>query len=306
MSLAQQPLTILSWNTLCYDDAWFDGWGCPLEIERRNALMDLQKNLTMEDAQQILTKERYYRIRHALLKEMMIEGDSLQTDPSPDFVLLQELTHDDPWDDEQDENFADLVAPLYDRVSCQDDYEGNLQRVYVRKDSGWTVKHDYGLEADVLEGGCLVELAHELHDELFLVNLHGKSGPMRDPRARKDGLKTLWDEVEGILGNDSVNNTDDDATSKLDRLVICGDWNTHLTDLPQIFSDWGPSPPIAALLKNQTQSDFSTNHEAGFLAQYDGCILASSPSLQLHGVSRNLKGFMPKGQNGKLTGDFSY
>jgi hypothetical protein len=328
---SSQSLTILSWNTLCYEDPWFDGWGCPLEIQRRDAMMQLNKRLFPDEVQHLLTKERYGRIRNAMLEEVSL-------DDKVDVYLLQELTHQDPWDD--DDEFAMLVEPYLDRVACQDDYEGNLQRVYIRKDSGWKAIRSYGLETDVLEGGCLVELVYwdaigqqsngtsyeemlllcggkeeegldggdcfvNMQNRLYLVNLHGKSGPMRDPKSRQQGMEALWKEMEGLLDARNVT-TSIDGDSWQDRLVMCGDWNTHLTDLPEAFPTSVSSLLIPALLDNQTHASFSTDHEAGFLAQYDGCLLASSRALQWMDVSNNIHGFMPKGQHGTLTGDFSY
>jgi len=145
------------------------------------------------------------------------------------------------------------------------------------------------------------------------------------------------------------------------RIILCGDWNTQLSDLLMISSpekiqynnnnNTIPSlllEPIVGLLHNSTASTkstkstvpvFSTNHEDGFLAQYDGCLFfrsntstntssnnnhtnndadnntatatatatvtSSSSVLELDNVSWNITGFMPKGQNGILSSSYN-
>mmetsp|Transcript_15496 Transcript_15496/g.27916 ORF Transcript_15496/g.27916 Transcript_15496/m.27916 type:complete len:219 (-) Transcript_15496:156-812(-) len=142
--------------------------------------------------------------------------------------------------------------------------------------------------------------------KLYVVNLHGRSGDMRNPDKRRAGMQALWGEVETLLRHVSSSEDDGDeqSSSWRDRLVMCGDWNTQLTDFLDLFPKW--NVPVAALLDNETETQFSTNHEAGFLAQYDGCILASSSALKFNNVERNLTGFMVKGKNGELGGAFSY
>ncbi|KAG7371316.1 hypothetical protein IV203_019886 [Nitzschia inconspicua] len=389
--------TILSWNTLCTRDPWYEGWGCPLEQERRDLLMELE-GLSTEQAQAVLTQERYQRIRRALkweiqqneggqgqeeqykdheslLNESQERNNSVSTLRLPstiDIMLFQEVTRDDPWDENDDDtDFVALFSSLYDRVPCQDDSkEETLQQVYVRRDSGWRFTQSYGLKTDVLEGGCLVELEYvdddflngeesdvdgtknenNLHDavggsdsyfnatvstqgcddeleklhweeqqsqkiicnKMYIVNLHGKSSYMRNPYKLNAGMMALWSEISDLListaGDDIslCNDPDLNGDSWKERIVLCGDWNVHLSDLPGIFLNLGNYSDVeAAMLDNRTGSNFSTNHEDGFLAQYDGCLLATSPFLELQSVSRNLTGFMVKGENGALEGRFT-
>jgi hypothetical protein len=153
--------TILSWNTLSYDDAWADGWGTPLEQDRRDCLM-LLESLSVEEAQDFLTLERYQRIRQSIMWEEMIDTDT--TKPLVDMFVFQELNRDAPWD-ELDDIFSTTLFSLYDRIPCQDSDKFNtttIRRVYVRKNSGWKVSRSFGLETDVLQGGCLVELEYLL------------------------------------------------------------------------------------------------------------------------------------------------
>jgi hypothetical protein len=389
----QPSVTILSWNTLCAQDPWYEGWGCPLEQERRDALMEL-KDISMEQAQAFLTRERYHRIRKALQWEMLLGindedddsgvdntsmGDSPPLKPA-DIWLFQELTRDHPWDDppeeEEDDEFATLLSTMYERVPCQDDSDyKTTQRVYVRRDSGWKVRRSFGLQTDVLEGGCVLELQYvghdhnddddnnskmignqvtvaenfedessgtvapstfndtsiyrcknemddlymdgcdtdkSIHNKLYVVNLHGKSSNMRHPEQLRAGTAALWKEISHLLrpptGNEEYwDDPDAYGDSWKERIVLCGDWNVHLADLPQSLAEPGTYSHIqAALLDNHTSTNFSTNHEDGFLAQYDGCLLAKSPLLGLQSVSRNLTGFMAKGEHEELMGDFSY
>jgi hypothetical protein len=338
-STAAVGFTVLSWNTLSYDDAWADGWGTPLEQDRRDCLM-LLENLSIEEAQDILTSERYQRIRRDIMWEELMSADAAK--PFVDLLLFQELNRDAPWDEPEqnvDVLFSTTLSTLYDRIPCQDSDEYNtttMRRVYVRKNSGWTVTRSFGLETDVLQGGCLVELEYLLceenddeeaedthiddckevdstdeHNKLYIVNLHGKSGDMRNPEVLAVGMPALWNEISNLLrpsqSDDELDDPDFPEDSWKERIVLCGDWNVHMTDLPGAFAGPGRDPTlVAAILNNQTATNFSTNHEAGFLTQYDGCLLANSSVLHLDSVSRNLHGFMVKGEQGELTGGFSY
>jgi hypothetical protein len=350
--------TILSWNTLSDDDVWADGWGCPLEQDRRDYLM-LLKDLSMEEAQDFLTLERYQRIRRAILEEVNM-SHSNTTKPIVDMLLFQELTRDEPWDeleqdkeDDEDDQFSTTILSLYESIPCPnpaDEYYNSyntttLRRVYIRKNSGYKWSRSFGLETDVLQGGCLVELqylsdgeelgkddeeggeeeegvgfdgsqesvdsATNRHNKLYIVNLHGKSGDMRNPEILRVGMSALWNEISNLLqptlGDDAIDDPDMYGHNWKERIILCGDWNVHLANLPQAFAESGEDPHmVAAMLDNQTATNFSTNHEAGFLAQYDGCILANSSTLQLVIVSRNIHGFMVKGEHGQMPEDFSY
>jgi hypothetical protein len=327
--------TILSWNTLSYDDAWAYGWGIPLEQDRRDCLMLLESH-SVEEAQDFLTLERYQRIRQSIMWEEMIDTDT--TKPLVDMFVFQELNRDAPWD-ELDDIFLTTLFSLYDRIPCQDSDKFNtttMRRVYVRKNSGWKVSRSFGLETDVLQGGCLVELEYLLCgkdddddandtdidgckevvgstdgvNKLYVVNLHGKSGDMRNPDLLRVGMSALWNEISNLLQPAPIDDEMGDLSMHVDswkqRIVICGDWNVHLADLPGAFTEPGEdSTLMAAMLDNQTATNFSTNHEAGFLTQYDGCLLANSSILQLNRVSSNLHGFMVKGEQGQLTEGFS-
>jgi hypothetical protein len=389
------------------------GWGCPLEIQRRDELLKLKQSTSTlstndmngtsvsmkEEVERILTNERYERIRKIIFNEMEMEMKEINNNDTTinmpiDFFLFQEMIVDNSWD-ENNENDNDnengnknnkFPPSSYERVPCQDNNEKenknqqkNLQRIYVRKQSGWKSKQSYTLQSDVLEGGCLVEFGfqndtdgviHEGGDKeeqttLFLVNLHGKSKNMRDPKLRRTGLTDLWDEIGVYLNNNNLkkdnnsnqNGSENDDSWWMKRIILCGDWNTQLSDLipPEIQynnnNNMISSPslePVVGLLHNSTTFAsttansitatvpvYSTNHEDGFLAQYDGCLFfrststntssnhnhnhnhttdvndvntatatatatSSSSFLELDNVSWNITGFMPKGQNGRL------
>ena len=162
---------------------------------------------------------------------------------------------------------------------------------------------------------------------------------MRDPALRQEGIFDLWQELESQFNNTNTTTiTTDGASSWQSRIVLCGDWNTQLSDLIEPFREAANSmnktatsssssvlfEPVVGLLDNATAMTtqgypfFSTNHEDGFLAQYDGCLFfrtmphpghgASFPDgsqsyLELDETSWNLTGFMPKGRDGRLSGD---
>eukprot|EP00532_Pseudo-nitzschia_australis_P002136 CAMPEP_0168187098 /NCGR_PEP_ID=MMETSP0139_2-20121125/14828_1 /TAXON_ID=44445 /ORGANISM="Pseudo-nitzschia australis, Strain 10249 10 AB" /LENGTH=158 /DNA_ID=CAMNT_0008109237 /DNA_START=139 /DNA_END=612 /DNA_ORIENTATION=- len=120
-------MRILTWNTLESGDggAFSDGWGCPLEIYRRDELAkvlkcDINSNVSSKSsdcfnneendddnssfqtkAEKMLTQERQERIRKAILREIYRESDSSSSnnDPFVDFMLFQEVTVGDLWDD---------------------------------------------------------------------------------------------------------------------------------------------------------------------------------------------------------------
>uniref|UniRef100_A0A7S0Y824 Endonuclease/exonuclease/phosphatase domain-containing protein n=1 Tax=Pseudo-nitzschia delicatissima TaxID=44447 RepID=A0A7S0Y824_9STRA len=317
---------ILSWNTLESGEggAWSNGWGCPLEIERRSTLIQSiieQDGSAYEDAkreaEQWLAQDRYKRIRKTLLDEIQKEA--------VDFLLFQECTVGDFWDEpsecsneDSDKAFFEMFDSLYEKVPCQaaDEVitEETVQQVYVRRKSGWKTLFSVPLQSKAFVGGCLAEFQQSCSDSdpkcpsLTLVNVHGKSRTMRDPELLRESISNLWEEIGSHLDSN-----DDDAWKS--RIVLCGDWNTHLTDLIEPFSSVnsnGGLEPIVGMLDNATATTdypfFSTNHEDGFLAQYDGCLFFGAPSvtgmqsyLELEETSWNMTGFMPKGRDGQLS-----
>lgn len=354
---------IMSWNTLESGEggAWSNGWGCPLEIQRREGLMKaINKErgynesavVTKSEAERILTLQRYNRIRKTMLEE--IRNSNTTSEDNIDIMLFQECTTGDFWDepshnpgneDSLDHDFFQTFRSSYQKVPCQMDtneddniQDETLQHVYVRRNSGWVPSLSLTLQSKALVGGCLIEfLRCEVSEtrnncldrapptSLVVVNLHGKSRNMRDPDLRRQGILDLWEEIGSHL-----NDYDDDGgggdishdnSSWKSRIVLCGDWNTQLSDLIEPFREANSESllePVVGLLDNATATTdypfFSTNHEDGFLAQYDGCLFfhkppvlgssEESPSyLQLEGMSWNITGFMPKGRDGRLSGN---
>ena len=311
---------ILSWNTLESGEggAWSNGWGCPLEIQRREALIPKiivngDYNVAKSRAEEILTQQRYKRIRQTMLDEILSE------DPS-DFLLFQECTVGDFWDEppldprtrgSRDHEFFAIFDSLYERISCSANdeviSEETVQHMYVRRDSGWVPSSSTALQSNAFVGGCLAEFTNNSRS-LILVNVHGKARNMRDPDLRLESISNLWEEIGSHFHDDS-----DDWKRKV---VLCGDWNTHLSDLVQPFqyvNSGSGMTLVAGMLNNATTTSeypfFSTNHEDGFLAQYDGCLLLESTTesfssyLELKDTRWNMTGFMPKGTDGKLSGD---
>ena len=172
---------------------------------------------------------------------------------------------------------------------------------------------------------------------------------MRDPALRREGIFELWQELASYFqetetttrettrsNTTNTTTTIDGAPSWQSRIVLCGDWNTQLSDLIAPFREAANSEnttattssssssrvlfePVVGLLDNATAATtqgypfFSTNHEDGFLAQYDGCLFfrtmghgsqdGTRSDLELDETSWNLTGFMPKGRDGRLSGD---
>lgn len=330
---------ILSWNTLESGEggAWSDGWGCPLEIQRREKLIEsIINDVDSYDAarakvERLLSHERYNRIRIALLNEITQEIE----DPI-DFLLFQECTVGDFWDEPSGSNansvekeFFETFSSLYEKAPCQESYpdqekdeiiaEETVQHVYVRKNSGFETSMSRPLQSQAFVGGCLTKLllpsndgdtssvSENNHTTLVLVNVHGKARNMRDPNLLSESISNLWNEIGSYLIKDI------DWQS---RIVLCGDWNTQLSDLIEPFRQASGLEPVVGMLENSTATTeypfFSTNHEDGFLAQYDGCLFFGAPSiieaspssyLQLEDTSWNITGFMPKGRDEKLSGD---
>ena len=174
----------------------------------------------------------------------------------------------------------------------------------------------------------------------YVANIHAKARTIRDPDLRPSLANDLVLEVETALSVMGFNNASVPG-------ILCGDWNAHLSTIEETFASLSLTTTnnirssssnhhhsynyTAGMLTNNTNGDiFSTNHEKGFLAQYDGCILAtttrrkaaatvstdgsssnghnSSPSGQLEIVNttHNTTGFMPKGIQGNLTGLFDF
>jgi len=319
---------ILSWNTLESGEggAWSNGWGCPLEIQRREELIqtiivDGDYNDAKTKAEHMLTQERYKRLRKTMLDEMLYSNEAI------DFLMFQECTVGDFWDespldpsnqDSLDREFFATLDSLYEKISCQATDEAitedTVQHVYVRRKSGWKTTFSTALQSNAFVGGCLAEFSlckgscteNEDHSSLILVNVHGKARTMRDPDLRRTSIANLWNEIGSRF--------DDDDASWNRKIVLCGDWNTQLSDLIEPFSlvngDSGLEP-VVGMLNNATATTdypfFSTNHEDGFLAQYDGCLWFETPSkssyLKKQDILWNITGFMPKGTDGKLSGD---
>ncbi|VEU39054.1 unnamed protein product [Pseudo-nitzschia multistriata] len=360
------PVRILTWNTLESGGggAFEDGWGCPLEIRRRDALAQVlardggndpgsgdPQSPFLAGAEAMLTGERHERLRAAVLADVF---ECTETKAPVDFMAFQEVTLDDPWDGDpaffsgpgnggngttRDEE--SLFGPLYDRVPCPSARPGekNGRRIYARKDSGWEHRVSLPLGSGALVGGCLAEFGRGgesagpgISPRLYLVNLHGKSRDMRDPELRRRGVLDLWGELASLLGGGEGDGESDRSGNWPRQTVLCGDWNTQLTDLVGDFRDAAASyegssgtvlwEPVVGLLDNSTRTDtfpyFSTNHEDGFLAQYDGCLFVRDPDgskggpstgtnapvqgLELLGTTWNPEGFMPKGRHGSLGG----
>ena len=336
---------ILSWNTLESGEggAWSNGWGCPLEIQRREELIraiiadgDYEYEEAKSKAERMLTKDRYRRIRNTVLEEI---EQSHSRSKTIDFLMFQECTLGDFWDeppldpsnneDSLDNKFFKRFNSLYQKVPCQakDEVvtEETVQHLYVRRNSGWAMSSSsIALQSEAFVGGCLAEftmcqnsIAEPCLDEtespsLILVNLHGKARNMRDPDLRRQSISNLWDEIRSHF-------RESDASSWKNRMVLCGDWNTQLSDLIESFREVNSDSllePVVGMLDNATATTdfpfFSTNHEDGFLAQYDGCLFFGTPPgalgasrsyLELEDTSWNITGFMPKGKDGKLSGD---
>jgi len=319
---------ILSWNTLESGEggAWSNGWGCPLEIQRRDELIqtiivDGDYDAAKTKAEHVLTQERYHRLRNTMLDEILYSSEPI------DFLMFQECTVGDFWDeapldpsneDSLDKEFFVTLDSLYEKIPCQARNEvvteETLQHVYVRRNSGWKTTVATALQSDAFVGGCLAEFilcedsCSETEDasSLILVNIHGKSRNMRDPDLRRTSISNLWEEIGSHF--------DDTSAFWNNGIVLCGDWNTQLSDLIEPFSRVSGDSglvPVVGMLNNATATTnypfFSTNHEDGFLAQYDGCLWFETPShssyLELSDVSWNITGFMPKGTDGKLSGD---
>jgi hypothetical protein len=309
-------LQILSWNTLEYDGAWSEQWGCPLELARRDERLELHPDWSLEDAQAVLSRERYQRIQATILEELLLLNED---HPPPDLVLFQEISSMDAWTDN-----ITIPSNTYQRVECATAGSAStMQQIYIRSDAGWNPKQSYPLASRLLEGGCLVEFQYEstAHDEdeddsntvpsMYLVNLHGQARVIRNPEERTNAWHELWNELADRI---RLSNNNETTTVRMDppaaddwqdSLIMCGDWNMHLPDLlsdMEFELEWPNA--TAATLDNDTHSSFSTNHETGFLAQYDGCWVGADWHVER--VQRNTTGFMPKGQGGRLGGLFSY
>lgn len=351
---------ILSWNTLesGQGGAWSDGWGCPLEIQRREELMkkiDADGGYESVDAKSmaetLLTQDRYKRIRKTILEELLepksSSSSSIEKGDAVDFLMFQECTAGNFWgepsrnsssEDSLDDVFLENFGSLYEKVPCQADNEADtqetLQHTYVRRNSGWVPSSSVILQTKAFVGACLTEFTRCEDSKtncsdtklpsLILVNLHGKSRNMRDPDLRREAIFDLWKEIGSHVNDNGMDrNTVGSAndSSWASRIVLCGDWNTQLSDLIEPFRDANSGSvlePVVGLLDNATATTdypfFSTNHEDGYLAQYDGCLFLGTPPgqessdaspsyLELKDTSWNITGFMPKGRDGRLSGD---
>ena len=335
-------LKVLSWNTLEFEGPWSEEWGCPLEIQRRNELLRVMKHSSTSEAaaEEVLTKERFQRIRQAVWDDTRSHGKN--RNGVVDLMLFQEVSRDHPWN-----NPAEFDIPLpFEKVACQeevarvddnDDDDGKnysssslpstIQQIYVNSNSGLKAINSHMLSSDgLLEGGCLVEFSYEDSDALssttttrkiYVANIHGRASVIRNPNKRAEAFRDFTSELSQLV---SANSSPSSSKSKVededwqDSLLICGDWNVHLSNIPRYLgfnhttttkhsNSVSPSFSVGMLENSTTGSMFSTNHEAGFLAQYDGCLLGSK--LNVVEVSRNLTGFMPKGIDGNLWGLFS-
>ena len=322
----QTLFRILTWNTLEYNGAWPNGWGCPLEIQRRDEWRDLHPESSVEEAQHFLTMERYQRIQQVMTKEL----DSMDLD----LIFFQEISRSQPsWTDEWEYYTSDTsVSPSssdditsnsrskkkkkksssnslrgstsssrltgYQEIPCQDKYSNTstsstYQQIFMKQSENLKYVQHHDLEnTTLLEGGCLVELSWQ-KQSFYIVNLHAQASIIRNPSTRTEALLNFQTELFQHIEEDQA-----------DRVILCGDWNAHLVELEQEWTLLQDVLPV--MLDNTTTSPpiFSTNHEAGFLAQYDGCFVPLA-LLSNATTSTNLTGFMPKGKNGELTGLFS-
>ena len=113
-------------------------------------------------AEEILTQERYQRIRTTILEELQPTNDDENV---IDFLLFQEITVDNAWDaparDAVTAPFLDTLELLYEPVPCRaydgGGHPGTVQHVYVRRDAGWRPTRSLTLRSPVIDGGCLTE-----------------------------------------------------------------------------------------------------------------------------------------------------
>jgi hypothetical protein len=123
--------------------------------------MQIEDSMDVEKAQQLLTQEQYDRIRQSvIINEINNNQESIIN-----FMLFQELTYGDPWDTANDQTFRTLFETSYKRIPCHDSLEGNLQRVYIRKQSPWKPIQSYDLVSPILEGGCLIKFVYTENDD---------------------------------------------------------------------------------------------------------------------------------------------
>ena len=257
------------------------GWGCPLEIQRRDELVKSGIFENVSTAEEYLTKSRFQRIRQALAQQLS----------TVDLALFQEVDIYDSWDTID----ASFVPEKMAWASCPSPEKSTtMQKILYRTDMFQLLRAQL-LNNDAIPG-CIAafhQTDDSAKDSLWSVNVHDSANMIRNPRLRPTAVAAFASEIAQTTNVESISSL---------RLLLCGDWNVQLSLVADLLPGFTPG----MLPNNSSGSVFSTNHEIGFIAQYDGCLISDGLGVTRMEISRETSGFMPKGINAALTGLFSY
>ena len=248
--MTTNSLKVLSWNTLESGSggAWSSGWGCPLEISRKDELLTLNPSFSEDEVRKQLTDERYERIEATIRND---EGDL-------DLILIQELTADDPWifpssllseTDSKDGNSTENLTEHEELVGeweiLADDKVCNLntptiQRIYYRSSTLQFIDSNPLLNSDI--PGCLAVFSYSSSgesnddkDEIFYVaNIHAGASATRTPTLRPSAIQNLIVDIETSLS--TMEGLSNSTTTYSLPGMICGDWNAHLQTIQECLN----------------------------------------------------------------------
>ncbi|KAF4673389.1 hypothetical protein FOL47_010635 [Perkinsus chesapeaki] len=275
-TVLSSELSLVTWNTMQYGDAYSTEWGTPTEIERANRLAK-ERGISLETARDILADSRFQR-----------EADRLREwQKNYDVIALQEVefTHEnavrliDKIELVTSEWIAGCPLPAPESTSTF------ATPLLLRRQRFTNVVPLSNGTKDI--PGCIVEAVTREGLTMVIGSLHAKSGPIR-----ADAVSTVRSFLQHL---------DDNLNNRTDQLIFLGgDWNSHMYDLLPLFQSSSPDWTLHTVPTNDTPlwslPRFTSQHEHNWLAAYDGWFVLTPASIPRYRFSSTelREGFLPK------------
>jgi len=289
-------IKILSFNVQNAQDTFHNIWGCPVEISRRDSILQKNPSRTLEDVETQLTMERYHRITFFLKahKENGVTAIALQ-EVSQSIPSLLDIfdPNDSPWKIAcKGGDSALLIDTTYIHILHTETYSKPIQGcsanvLYFPNTISERIKLDLESSANHQD------VANEnTYHHLTLATTHLTAGDIRSSETVDQTLETLLSTVSNNV-----------------PVIFCGDFNAHLPELRTRVhkmhnsrvegKDWQ-----IATVQNKSKVEplfFTTQHEFNWLGAFDGFMYRGLNALHVDAIE---VGFMPKYMG--IDGAFSY
>lgn len=267
-------IKIATWNYMCQEDAFADGYGCPEEI-----ILCLEKN-KLSDTAKLTDKEKLDAnlIRFERIAKFLNNQDF-------DILLLQETEKISRDIIEKNSKFKvisfsneeavmiNTQSPLWKNPDCS-------IKSYALDLSPYTEFNDK------VDGVACAVVNFKKEDaktmQIHLISTHARASRVKSIDKIKSFEKSLTSTIKKVFPDSEV--------------IIGGDYNMdfHKKDVQNAFADnW---KIIVPLQKADWFEGFTTQHETNFYGAFDGFLVTpkNSESVKFTEVKRFFVGFMPK------------